>query len=57
MNVMEYNEIFLEEKILVFPKQYDDKYSWIRIKACLSILTKDNMQEVFLNFLFKNLDH
>lgn len=40
-----------------FPKQYDDKYSQIRIKACLSIMTKDIMQEVFLNFLFLNLDN
>lgn len=53
MNAMGYNEMFLEEKILMgFPKQYDDKYSWIRIKASLSILTKDIMQEAFLNFIF-----
>lgn len=32
----------LEEEILTgFPKQYGDKYLWIRIKAGLSILTED----------------
>lgn len=48
----------LEEEILMgFPKQNDDKYSWVRIKAGLWILTEDIMQESFpiWNFLLKHL--
>lgn len=48
----------LEEEILIgFPKQNDDKYSWVRKKAGLWILTEDIMQEIFPSwkFLLKNL--
>lgn len=36
-------ELLEEEVLMGFPKQYDDKYLWIRIKASLSILIEGLM--------------